>query len=64
MVAATVPAATSTLMIFASDYANDTFAVTFVGAFWLSLITFVVIKGTKFAYLLQLIMLIAEVHHY
>ena len=61
MVAATVPAATSTLMIFASDYANDTFAVTFVGAFWLSLITFVVIKGTKFAYLLQLIMLIAEI---
>jgi amino acid transporter len=61
MAAAAVPAATSTLMLVASEYVQNTYIVSLISALWLSLITLVVIKGAKFAYLIQLSMLIIEI---
>ena len=61
MSAATVPAATSTLMLLAPQYVDNTSIVSLVSAFWLSLITFIVIKGAKFAYIIQLSMLMTEI---
>ena len=61
MAAATVPAATSTLMLVAPHYVDNTYIVSLVSAFWLSLITLVVIKGAKFAYIIQLSMLMTEI---
>jgi amino acid transporter len=49
MVSATIPAATSTLVLFAPNHVESTTWVAFTAAIWLSLITIVVTKGIKHA---------------
>ena len=49
MVSATIPAATSTLLILSPEKVESTGWVTFTAAVWLSLITAVVMKGIKHA---------------
>jgi len=56
MVSATIPAATSTLVLIAPDLVESTGWVTGVAAIWLTLITVVVTKGIKHASYAQLIL--------
>lgn len=60
MVSATIPAATSTLLLFAPDLVESTGWVTFVAAVWLTLITAVVTKGIKHASYAQVAFTIVE----
>jgi len=56
MVSATIPAATSTLVLIAPDLVEDTTWVTLTAAIWLTLVTIVVTKGIKHASYTQLIL--------
>lgn len=56
MVSATIPAATSTLVLLAPERVESTVWVTGGAAIWLSLITLVVTKGIKHASYVQLIL--------
>lgn len=56
MVSATIPAATSTLILLAPDQVENTVWVTGVAAIWLTLVTLVVTKGIKHASYTQLIL--------
>jgi amino acid transporter len=60
MVSATIPAATSTLLIVAPDLVENTGWVTFTAAVWLTLITAVVMKGIKHASYAQVTFTIIE----
>jgi amino acid transporter len=60
MVAATIPAASSTLLIFAPSLADNIRATACIAVLWLTIITMVVIKGIKNAYAAQLLMTIIE----
>lgn len=60
MVAATIPAASSTLLIFAPRLADNIRATACMAVLWLTVITLVVIKGIKNAYTAQLLMTIIE----
>jgi amino acid transporter len=60
MVSATIPAATSTLVLIAPDYVENTIWVTSVAAVWLTLVTLVVTKGIKHASVAQLILTVIE----
>ena len=56
MVSATIPAATSTLILLAPDRVEDTVWVTATAAIWLTLVTLVVTKGIKHASYAQLLL--------
>jgi amino acid transporter len=56
MVSATIPAATSTLVLIAPNLVESTTWVTFTAAIWLTLVTLVVTKGIKHASYAQLIL--------
>lgn len=56
MVSATIPAATSTLLLFAPARVEDTVWVTATAALWLTLVTLVVTKGIKHASYAQLLL--------
>lgn len=56
MVSATIPAATSTLVLIAPDLVENTTWVTLTAAIWLTLVTIVVTKGIKHASYTQLIL--------
>lgn len=56
MVSATIPAATSTLVLIAPDLVESTVWVTSTAAIWLTLVTIVVTKGIKHASYTQLIL--------
>lgn len=56
MVSATIPAATSTLVLLAPDFVENTVWVTGTAAIWLTLVTIVVTKGIKHASYTQLIL--------
>lgn len=56
MVSATIPAATSTLVLIAPDLVESTGWVTSVAAIWLTLVSLVVTKGIKHASYAQLIL--------
>ena len=56
MVSATVPAATSTLLLIAPEHVESTNWVAFTAAVWLTLVTLVVTKGIKHASYTQLIL--------
>jgi amino acid transporter len=56
MVSATIPAATSTLVLIAPDQVESTNWVTLTAAIWLTLVTVVVTKGIKHASYTQLIL--------
>ena len=56
MVSATIPAATSTLVLIAPDLVESTVWVTGTAAIWLTLVTIVVTKGIKHASYAQLIL--------
>jgi amino acid transporter len=60
MVSATIPAATSTLLIFSPELVESTGWVTFTAAVWLTLISAVVLKGIKQASYAQMIFTIIE----
>jgi amino acid transporter len=60
MVSATIPAATSTLLIISPDNVESTGWVTFTAAVWLTLITAVVMKGIKHASYAQMIFTVIE----
>ena len=60
MVSATIPAATSTLVMLAPDLVEDTHWVTFTAAIWLTLVTVVVTKGIKHASYAQMILTVVE----
>jgi len=60
MVSATIPAATSTLVLIAPDYVENPNWVTTVAAIWLTLVTLVVTKGIKHASVAQLILTVIE----
>ncbi|MFZ1737100.1 APC family permease, partial [Sphingorhabdus sp.] len=60
MVSATIPAATSTLLILSPEKVESTGWVTFTAAVWLSLITAVVMKGIKHASYAQVTFTIIE----
>jgi amino acid transporter len=60
MVSATIPAATSTLLIFSPELVESTGWVTFTAAVWLTLITAVVLKGIKQASYAQMIFTVIE----
>jgi amino acid transporter len=56
MVSATIPAATSTLVLLAPEHVESTVWVAAVAAIWLTLVTMVVAKGIKHASYTQLIL--------
>lgn len=56
MVSATIPAATSTLLLLAPERVENTIWVTGTAAIWLTLVTLVVTKGIKHASYTQLIL--------
>ena len=56
MVSATIPAATSTLVLIAPDLVESTTWVAFTAAIWLTLVTIVVTRGIKHASYTQLIL--------
>ncbi|MDR3394130.1 MAG: APC family permease [Parasulfuritortus sp.] len=56
MVSATIPAATSTLVLLAPDHVENTNWVTGTAAIWLTLVTIVVTKGIKHASYTQVIL--------
>ena len=60
MVSATIPAATSTLLLIAPDLVESTGWVAFTAALWLTLVTIVVTKGIKHASYAQLILTAIE----
>ena len=60
MVSATIPAATSTLLLIAPHLVENTTWVTFTAAIWLTLVTIVVTKGIKHASYAQLILTAIE----
>ena len=60
MVSATIPAATSTLVLIAPDLVESTGWVTFTAAIWLTLVTAVVTKGIKHASYAQIILTVIE----
>lgn len=60
MVSATVPAATSTLLLLAPEHVENTNWVTAVAALWLTLVGYVVTKGIKYSSYLQVAMTIVE----
>ena len=60
MVSATIPAATSTLVLIAPDLVESTVWVTFTAAIWLTLVTIVVTKGIKHASYSQVILTVIE----
>lgn len=60
MVAATIPAATSTLVLVAPDMVNNTNWVTATAAIWLTIITIIVTKGIKQASYAQMILTFLE----
>ena len=60
MVSATIPAATSTLVLIAPDLVENTAWVTFTAAIWLTLVTVVVTKGIKHASYAQMILTAVE----
>jgi amino acid transporter len=60
MVSATIPAATSTLLILSPDKVESTGWVTFTAAVWLTLITAVVMKGIKGASYAQVTFTVIE----
>jgi amino acid transporter len=60
MVSATIPAATSTLLLFAPGLVENTGWVTFTAAVWLTLITAVVLKGIKGASYAQIAFTVVE----
>lgn len=60
MVSATIPAATSTLVLIAPDLVESTSWVTFTAAIWLTLVTIVVGKGIKHASYAQVILTLIE----
>ena len=60
MVSATIPAATSTLLLAAPQLVENTGWVTFVAALWLTAITAIVTKGIKHASYAQVIFTIIE----
>ncbi len=60
MVSATIPAATSTLLLLAPEHVEDTVWVAGTAALWLTLVTIVVTKGIKHASYTQLILTAAE----
>lgn len=60
MVSATIPAATSTLILIAPDLVESTIWVTSVAAIWLTLVTIVVSKGIKHASYAQMILTVIE----
>ena len=60
MVSATIPAATSTLVLIAPQLVESTTWVTFTAALWLTLVTIVVTKGIKHASYAQLILTAIE----
>jgi amino acid transporter len=60
MVSATIPAATSTLLIFSPELVESTGWVTFTAAVWLTLISAVVLKGIKQASYAQMIFTVIE----
>jgi amino acid transporter len=60
MVSATIPAATSTLVLIAPNLVESTVWVTFTAAIWLTLVTIVVGKGIKHASYAQMILTLIE----
>jgi amino acid transporter len=60
MVSATIPAATSTLVLIAPQLVESTGWVTFTAAVWLTLVTAVVTKGIKHASYAQITLTIVE----
>jgi amino acid transporter len=60
MVSATIPAATSTLVLLAPEYVENPNWVTAVAAIWLTLVTLVVTKGIKHASVAQVILTVIE----
>lgn len=60
MVSATIPAATSTLVLIAPDKVESTGWVAFTAAVWLTIVTAVVTKGIKHASYAQIILTIIE----
>jgi amino acid transporter len=60
MVSATVPAATSTLVLLAPGLVESTHWVTFTSALWLTAITLVVTKGIKHASYTQIVLTVIE----
>ena len=60
MVSATIPAATSTLLLIAPELVESTTWVTFTAAVWLTLVTVVVTKGIKQASYAQIILTVIE----
>lgn len=60
MVSATIPAATSTLVMLFPDKVEDTVWVTSTAAIWLTVVTWVVTKGIKHASYAQLILTVIE----
>lgn len=60
MVSATIPAATSTLILLAPDKVESTHWVAGVAAFWLTAVTLVVMRGIKHSSYAQLILTVFE----
>lgn len=60
MVSATIPAATSTLVLIKPEVVEDTVWVTAVAAVWLTLVSLVVAKGIKHASFAQLVLTVIE----
>jgi amino acid transporter len=60
MVSATIPAATSTLVLIDPNLVENTNWVTFTAAIWLTLVTLVVTKGIKHASYAQLLLTLVE----
>jgi len=60
MVSATIPAATSTLVLIAPNLVENTKWVTFTAAIWLTLVTLVVTKGIKHASYAQILLTLIE----
>ncbi len=60
MVSATIPAATSTLVLIKPEVVDDTVWVTAVAAGWLTLVSLVVAKGIKHASFAQLVLTVIE----
>ena len=60
MVSATIPAATSTLVLIAPDLVESTGWVTFTAAIWLTIVTAVVTKGIKHASYAQVTLTVIE----
>lgn len=60
MVAASVPAATATLMMVAPQKADDTLYVVVTGIFWFSLVSFIALRGIRHASAVQVTFILIE----